>query len=365
MSVLMSEELKQLATAAHGLLQKAAGPTAFRAVRDAGGDGFSRDLWAQMVELGWGGLAIPEVLGGFDMGPSAVVLVADALGAHLAAAPFVSTAVFGATALAAGDEAQADRLAQLAAGELVLGIPLDAGGGAPSLSAEPDGDGFRLFGTQRHLLDLPGADAALLWARTGEGTTAFVVPAEALRAQAEVTTLIDHRRAAAVTLEGVEVGPEHRVGAAGEGEAVLASALALGRAAAAAEMVGAARAVFESTLDYMRDRKQFGAPIGSFQALQHRAAHLHTELTIAGAMVRKAADAIASDQDAARMVAAAKAKAGQVAVLAANEAIQLHGGVGVTDEYDVGMFVKRIRTLENTFGDTRRCRDLHARCLGF
>ena len=131
-------------------------------------------------------------------------------------------------------------------------------------------------------------------------------------------------------------------------------------------MFGAARAVFESTVEYMRDRKQFGVPIGSFQALQHRAAHVHTELSIARASIHKAARVLADDPSAApAAVAVAKSKTGRVAILAANESIQLHGGVGVTDEFDVGLYVKRIRTLENLFGDSLFHADRYARHRGF
>lgn len=350
----MNDELKQLSSAAHGLLEQAAGATAFRTVRVASDSGFDGELWGKMAELGWAGIAIPEALGGYDMGPEALAVIGEALGAHLASSPFATTAVLAAKALAAGGEGHAERLGRIAAGQEIVAVALDTGSarGPSPVLAVPEGAGFKLSGSLS-MVDFVAASSALVWARTSDAsTTALVMPTEGLSA----TTIInvDMRRTSTVSFDGVTVGPEAVVGTVDAGAAVLDKAVDAARVAVAAETVGAAQAVFHQTMAYLRDRKQFGVPIGSFQALQHRAAHLHTELSIAGAVVRKAARALAEgDADAGALVSVAKAKAGKVAILTANEGIQMHGGVGVTDEFDVGLYVKRVRALENTFGDAR------------
>ncbi len=370
----MSEELQQLSETAQGLAKEFAGPKAFRDLRAANpAEGVDLPFWNRMAELGWLGIAIPEALGGYDMGTAAVVSVADALGANLASTPFATTAVFAARALSAGAAGGVgtDRLPPIAEGRAIYAIAIDEGPRHRGLdgiemTATPDGDGFVLFGAKRNVLDFDAAQSLLVVARAEAGLTAFAVPKETVGVSATTTTQLDVRRASTIGFEGVRVDGTHVVGSVGDGEGVVAAALETARLAVAAEMLGAAKAVFDMTVEYMRDRKQFGVPIGSFQALQHRAAHVHTELTIAGAAVRRAASHLTTnDVDAPAAVAAAKSKVGRVAILAANEAIQMHGGVGVTDEFDVGLYVKRIRTLENLFGDRLYHGDRFARLRGF
>ncbi|MEM7676729.1 MAG: acyl-CoA dehydrogenase, partial [Myxococcota bacterium] len=327
------------------------------------------------VELGWSGITVPEAHGGYDMGPAAVSLVAAALGAHLGSSPFATTAVFGAQSLSAGLGQSASSAVQSALQAVVEGRsvvaaaidegPRHAGLEGVALTASPSPGGFVLTGTKRNVLDVPAADQILVAARTDGGTTAFLVPVNAAGLTTDTSVLLDVRRSSTLKFGGVEVSKDQVVGAVGQGDAVLGPALELARLAVAAETLGAASAVFEITLAYLRDRKQFGVPIGSFQALQHRAAHAYTELTIAQAAVGKAAQAVTVGEDAAAMVAVAKSKVGAVSIAVANEAIQMHGGVGVTDEFDVGLYVKRIRTLENLFGDRGYHADRYAKLRGF
>ena len=360
----MNEELQQLSSSAHGLLEKEAGPAAFRKVRESEGPGFDLSLWAKMAELGWAGLALSEDHGGYDMGARGLVAVGEALGAHLASSPFATTVLAAKTLSAAGATTS---LEDIIGGTHLVAVPLDVGSrrGGPAVMAVRSGDGFSFKGQLRQVANFPAAQSLLFWARTSDdATTAFVVPTANLKAA--LTVQVDMHRAASLTFEDLEVGADAVVGEVDGGDALLEAALDPTRAAVAAELVGLANAVFQQTVAYLKDRKQFGVPIGSFQALQHRAAHLHTELAIAGAVVRKAAAALDDGQPAApALVSAAKAKAGQIAMLTGNEAIQMHGGVGVTDEYDVGLFVKRIRALENVFGDSDFHTDRYAVESGF
>ena len=373
--MIVNEELKQLAENAHGFLKDRAGPKAFRALRDQDpGEGFDLGLWRQMSELGWAGIAVPESLGGYELGPLAIVLVAEALGTHLASAPFAGT-VFAATALSEaakeGGDAWAARLTSLAEGRGLFALAIDErprhhGLAGMQTTATPIDGGVRLAGTKRNVLDVEAADSLLVLAKTGDGLTLVDVPKDLSGVSFRSAVQLDVRRTSTVSFDDVEVEKARIVGAPGQAEASVARGLDLARVSVAAEMLGAAKAVFDMTLDYMRDRKQFGVPIGSFQALQHRAAHVHTELTIAMAAVRKAATTLAdSPEDGPAAVSVAKAKAGTVAILAANEAIQMHGGVGVTDEFDVGLFVKRIRALDHAFGSHTFHADRYARLRGF
>ena len=369
--MIVSEELQQLAETAHGFLKEHAGPKAYRTVRDkAPAEGFDLDLWRRMSELGWAGIALPESLGGYDMGPMAVVMIGELLGAHLASTPFVST-VFAAKALAASaseGSLWAARLGELAEGRGLYAVAIDERARHRGLEglrtkAEASGGGYRLSGAKRSVLDVPAADSLLVVAEGQGGIVMVDVPKDAAGVSIATAVQLDSRRTSTVTFDNVMVDANRVIGADDAISAVVASALDAARLAVAAEMVGAAKAVFDMTIEYMRDRKQFGVPIGSFQALQHRAAHVHTELSIASAAVRKAATALPDDAPAA--VAVAKSKAGRVAIHTANEAIQLHGGVGVTDEFDVGLYVKRIRTLDNLFGDHIFHADRYARMRGF
>ncbi len=358
--MLSSEELQQLMESAHGLLKEHAGARAFRKMREQDPDeGFDITLWQRMAELGWTGIAVPEAFGGYDMGPTAAIAVADALGAHIASVPFAGT-VLASKALAAGaggSSEMAAHLGALAEGRALFAIAIDEGPRHTGLerigmTAQADGSDFVLSGMKRNVLDVPAAQNLLVAAKTDGGLTAFVVPKDAAGVSVSTSVRLDIRRSSKIQFDGVRVPATAVMGSVGGGEAVLTAALDTARTVVAAEMVGAAKGVFDMTIAYMRDRKQFGVPIGSFQALQHRAAHVHTELQIAEAAVKYAARQLAeAPEKAAEAAAVAKSKAGRVAIHAANEAVQLHGGVGVTDEFDVGLYVKRIRTLENQFGD--------------
>ncbi len=372
--MIVNEELKQLAENAHGFLKDRAGPKAFRAVRDQDpAEGFDVGLWQQMSELGWAGIAVPESLGGYEMGPLAVVLVAEALGAHLASAPFAGT-VFAATVVSdAAKEggAWAERLTALAEGRGLFALAIDERAHHHDLAgiqttATSAGGSVRLAGSKRNVLDVDAADSLLVLAKTDDGLTLVDVAKNLPGVSVKTAVQLDVRRTSTVSFDNVEVERSSVIGGLGQAGPSVARGLDLARVAVAAEMLGAAKAVFDMTLDYMRDRKQFGVPIGSFQALQHRAAHVHTELTIARAAVMKAASTLAESPDNGPAAASvAKAKAASVAIHAANEAIQMHGGVGVTDEFDVGLFVKRIRTLDHAFGSHTFHADRYARLRGF
>jgi acyl-CoA dehydrogenase len=352
---------------------------AFRTLRD-GRDpvGFSRALWAKMAEMGFAGVAIPEEHGGTGLGMVAAGLIQEAMGRNLSLSPFLSTSILAATVLAKGGTAEqkASLLPRIAAAELVIALAADEKPRhAPAhveTRAEAHGNGFRLSGTKSHVLDGQVADRIIVSARTSgeagsrKGVSLFLVDPKAEGVRVEARSMVDSRNAARLHLDGVDVDGADLIGAVDEGFAILEAALDAGRACLAAEMLGVSAQSFETTLEYLKTREQFGKPIGSFQALQHRAAHLFCEIELARSVTLKALRALdEGDLRAPVFASLAKAKVGDVAKLATNEAVQMHGGMGMTDEFDVGLFMKRARAAAETFGDSAFHGERVARIMGY
>ena len=358
MPLILTEEQTMLQEAADGFLAENAPIAHLRKLRDdRDPDGVSRDLWRAFGEMGFAGVLIPEEHGGAGLGAVEAGVIAESLGRTLTPSPFMGSAVLSARVLAdGGSEAQQAWLPKIAAGEAILSLAVDEGAKhAPAkiaARADRSGNGFRLNGAKAFVLDGHVADALIVVARAEEGTTLFLVDPKAAGVEIERTVMVDAHNAARIVLNDVAVDADAVIGEVGDGEALLDGALALGRACAASSLTGAGDQAFKITLDYLRTRKQFGRLIGEFQALQHRAAHLFTELELARAATLGALQALdAGREDADLAASVAKAKAGRVAELAVQEAVQMHGGVGMTDEFDVGLFMKRARVLNELLGD--------------
>jgi alkylation response protein AidB-like acyl-CoA dehydrogenase len=340
--------------------------------------GFSLPLWRQMGELGWASFLVPEEYGGSAFGCLGLGQVMEAAGRTLAASPLLSTALIGASALdLAGDQRQkAAELPALAKGERLVALALEEGAHhAPyriAASATRSGSGFRLDGEKRFVLDGHVADLLIVAARTAgaaherRGITLFLVPAEAKGVHRTRTLMVDSRNAAAIRFTGVELGADAVLGTIDDGAAVLDPVLDRARAGLAAEMLGSAAEAFERTVQYLKERKQFGVPIGSFQALKHRAALLFCEIELARSAVTAALAALdAKANDASQLASLAKAKAGDALFLASNEGVQMHGGIGMTDEHEIGFFLKRARVAQAAFGDSAFHRDRYASLMGY
>jgi acyl-CoA dehydrogenase len=373
MPLILTEEQTMLKEAADGFLAEHAPITHLRQLRDSRDpDGVSRDLWRAFGEMGFAGVIIPEEHGGSGLGAVEAGVVAEALGRTLTPSPFFASSVLAARILidAASAEQQAAWLPRIAAGEAILSLAVDEGPkhqpARITTTAERSGNGFKLNGAKGFVLDGHIADALIVAAKTQGGTTLFLVDPKTAGIEIERTVMVDAHNAARVTLKDVQVDADAVIGAVDGGEATLNAALDLGRACAAACLTGAGDEAFRVTVEYLRTRKQFGRAIGEFQALQHRAAHLFTELEIAKAAVLAALQRIDAGADQADLaVAVAKAKAGRVAELAVQEAVQMHGGVGMTDEYDVGLFMKRVRVLNELLGDAGFHAERLARAGGY
>ena len=336
-------------------------------------DGFGHELWARFAEMGLTGMLVSEADGGLGMGHVEAGIVLGEIGRNLTPSPFLTTSVMGVTALADGsDDVRARYLPGVIAGTSVLAIAVDEGAKHRperiACKATRAGNGFRLSGKKDFVVHGASADALIVAARTSgvddddAGVTLFAVPKDAAGISHNSVRLVDSAMASHVTFDNVELDGDAVIGEVDGGRVLLTKVLSAGRVGAAAEQCGVASGAFDRTTDYLRTRKQFGKLIGEFQALQHRAAHLYTEIEITKAAVMKALTMLDSDFDnAGAAVAVAKAKAGSTATLAVQEAVQMHGGVGMTDEFDIGFFMKRARVCQELFGDTAFHADQMAR----
>jgi len=360
MSLLTDDQKMLQETAASFLADEGAISKQLRHWRDTGcTDGYGTDFWKRFAELGLTGIAIPESHGGLGLGATEAALVLEEIGRNLTPSPFLATALVAARTIEG--TAHGERwYPGILSGETVLALAVEEGPShAPeqtALEAKRQGNGFLLNGAKRFVVHGNSADMMLTLARTGgspgerDGLTLFAV----LKGTAEVETaaLVDSSKSSRITFDNVALDADAVVGEVDGGWAPLSRALSAGRAGAAAELVGVASGASAMTFDYLRQRKQFGKLIGEFQALQHRAAHLYGEIEIARAAALKAAQLLDSgDEKAELYVSVAKAKAADVAALAAREGVQMHGGIGMTDEHDIGLFMKRTAVLSELFGD--------------
>ncbi len=380
MQLVLSEDQELLAKTAEDFVAEHSPVSRMRELRDKEDPvGFSRDLWREMAGLGWVGIPFPEELGGADMGLAELAVVMEALGRTLAPEPFLSTVLLGGQVLLrSGSEAQkAKWLEQAVAGEAVLALAYQERRSRydperVSTRAEREGSGWRLTGEKLHVLDGHVADAIVVSARSSgeeadaDGITLFLVEPGASGLAIERQTRVDSRNAAVLRLESVTVGDDAVVGEVGQAAAVLESVIDLATVGLCAEMLGSMNEAFRRTLDYLKAREQFGVPIGSFQALKHRAAQLFIEIELSRSAVMAAARAVDDDHPEARqLVSVAKARCSDTAVLVGNESVQMHGGIGMTDEHDIGFYLKRARVAAQTFGDARWHRDRWARLGGY
>ena len=373
-----TDDQAMLKDTAAPFLADAAPVTHWRKLRDSKDTtGFSRDVWKQFAEMGFTGILVPEDKGGLGLGHAEAGIVLEEIGRNLSPSPFLTTSVGAAAALRAAGGVTADAwLPKIAAGDAVVALAIDESARhrpeKTALKAERAGNGFRLSGSKCFVLHGHVADMALVIARTGgsagetDGLTLFAVPKDAAGLSADPRRLLDNSLASRLNFDGVQVDGDAVVGDVDGGWAALAPLLAAARTGSAAEMLGVGQGAMDMTMTYLKQRKQFGQLIGEFQSLQHRAAHLYSEMEIARASVMKAQQLLDEGNDGAElMVSVAKAKAGAAANLAVREGVQMHGGIGMTDEYDIGLYMKRDRALAEFMGDIHYHIDRVARMNGY
>ena len=375
MPLFLNDEQTMLRDTAKDFVTEHAPVSHMRALRDAkDATGFSRELWKQFADMGFTGILIGEDAGGLGLGHVEAGVVLEEIGRNLSPSPFLTTAVAAVEALKG--TAQADRwFPGILAGETVAALAIDEGAkhrSSVGMKAERSGNGFRLTGAKQFVTHGHVADLLIVAARTAgspdddAGVTLFAVPRDAAGLTATPERLADASLAARIAFDGVEVDADAVIGEVDAGRDPLSRLLRAGRTGAAAEMLGVGGGAMDMTVGYLKDRKQFGVAIGSFQALQHRAAHLYSEMEVARAAVLKAQQLLdAGDEKADQAVSVAKAMTGLATTLAVQEGVQMHGGIGMTDEYDIGFYMKRGRVLAEMFGDANFHADLLAKTAGY
>ncbi len=382
MSLVLSEDQQLLKDSAKAFVDQNAPVSVLRGLRDSkDAQGYDQNLWRQMFELGWAGMAIPEAYGGFEFGYGGLGVVLEESGRTLVSSPLIATVLLGASAInELGSDAQkSEFLPQVVSGELLLALAIDE---KPhhrpcriETSAGKSGEGYVLNGCKTFVLDGHIANKLVVVARTAgaiddeAGLSVFLVDAAAEGVSINRSWMVDSRNSAMLSLNDVKVGADALLGAEGGAYSSLTRVLDIGRIGVAAEMLGSMQQAFEITLDYLKQREQFGVLIGSFQGLQHRAAEMYSEIELCKSAVRAALaaldDADKTDADIAEFASIAKAKLSEVATLVSNEAVQMHGGIGMTDEYDIGFYMKRARVAAAFLGDALFHRERYASLNGF
>ena len=364
MALVLNEEQEMLKESAQGFLAEHAPVSELRAQRDAGSDkGYSDTLWSQMANMGWAAILVPEEYGGLAFGHVGMAQIVEQSGRTLTASPLLSTAILGVTAInVAGSEVQKSELLEaIAGGKLTMALAVDEtihhDPVQTAMSAVSKDDGYVLNGEKRFVVDGSTADKLIVATRTSgspgdmKGISLFLVDRTADGVKVQRTQMLDGRNAAIITFTNVEVSIDALLGEQDKGFAALSATLDAGNAHISAELLGIAQESFDRTLHYMKERKQFGALIGSFQALQHRAAHWWSEIEMCKSVVLKVMQSLdEGDVKSSALASIAKAKLCEVAELSTNEAIQIHGGIGMTDEYEIGFFIKRARPAQMLLG---------------
>ena len=376
MPLVLNEDQNMLKDSAKSFCADNTPITQLRRLRDEKNDsGFDRDTWKQMVELGWTGITVPEEFGGLGFGYMGLGVVMEECGRTLTASPLYATAVLGTSALLHGgtQEQKTELLGQIVGGELLMALALEekphhSPYGAET-TAEKSGDGYKVSGSKKFVLDGHVADKLVVVARTSgnagdrDGLTLVLVDNGAAGVSATRTIMADSRNAANIEFDGAEGA---LLGEEGKGADVLDKVLDAGRILLAAEMLGGIQECFERTVEYLKVREQFGVPIGSFQALKHRAAQMFCEIELSKSVVLEALSALDEDSEqVAELASLTKARLNDTYNLVSSEGVQMHGGIGMTDEHEIGFFMKRSRVCEHTLGGSAFHRDRYGVLQGY
>ena len=373
------EELTILRDTIKNFLNNNAPVNQIRQIRDQNNqEGFCRNTWQAIADLGLLGVLIPEKYGGVDMGYHAAGLISEEMGRTLTASPYLSTAIIGASAINLfGSKNQKEKLLKnLVSGNSILSLAIDE-----NLQHLPNivkthatrwKNGFKISGKKTFVADGSIADLFICSARTNatnnskDGITLFLIPSNLDGISIQKNNSIDHRNFANILFDDVEVNSDSILSEVDSGYWALEQILNIGRSCIASEMLGISEECLDRTINYIKERKQFGVSIGSFQGLQHRISHLFSEIEITKSLINKTLKCLDnSTEEIELMTAATKAKAGEICQLASQEAIQMHGGVGMTDEYDIGFFLKRSRVADALLGNSKFHTDKFASLRGY
>ncbi len=379
MALVLTEEQQLLRDTATQFFQQRVPLANLRNLRDTNdAAGFDRAAWKEMSDLGFAGILTSEKYGGTDFGPVGLGLVLEQAGRTLAASPLVSTVLLAGSAvqLAGSATQRQEILSAIAAGESIIALALEEGPHHNptriATKAKAEGAAYRITGKKTFVLDGHVADRLIVAARTSgadndkSGVTLFLVDPKSEGVTVTRTLMVDSRNAANIAFDNVSVSGDAVLGSVDGGNDVLEQVLDIARIGLAAEMLGLVQEVFDTTIVYLKERKQFGVPIGSFQALKHRAADMFAEIELCRSVVLDALSALeARRNDVPQIASLAKARLSETATHITNEGLQMRGGMGMTDQFDVGLFMKRARVASATFGDANFHRDRYATLEGF
>jgi len=362
--VALSEEQTMLRDMARDWAFEQSPVSAFRKLRDAGEARFDPAAWDQMAEMGWTGIIIPEDHGGLDFGHRSLGVVLEELGRTLTPSPLLSTAIAAnAIVLGGSGAAQVEWLPRFAEGAATGALAIDEGPRHEPAKVNASVEDGKLSGRKQFVQDGSGADVLIVSGMENGAVQLFAVPADAEGVSREALNMMDSRDSAHVTFDSVFVQPDWRLQG---GAQLLEAVLDRGRIYLAAEMLGIAQQAFDTTVEYLKVREQFGQPIGAFQALQHRAAEMFREIELTRSCIEAALDAIDDGADELSQLASlAKARICETLNLVSREMIQMHGGIGMTDAHDAGFYLKRARVTEAMLGNAAYHRDRYATLLGF
>ena len=379
MKLILTEEEQFLKDTAKSFAEERSPITHFRSLRDMSDPMlWDKNIWNEMSKLGWPGIMIPEEFGGSNFGLSGICVVLQECAKTLTPSPLFASGVLGAYAINNyGTKEQKEKyLPLIASGELTTSIAVDESSHHNPydtlLIAKKSSDEYILSGKKNFVIDGTSSDLLIVLARTSgkkgdlTGLTLFLVDPTNEGIDRIKLEMADSRNYANIIFDNVKISSKNILGDIEAGGEAIDDVLDMGRIAMSAEMLGNSEAAFETTLDYLKQRKQFGVLIGSFQALQHRAAEMFCEIELTKSSViaaMRAADERSNDVQ--RLSSLAKTVAGETLHLVSNEAIQMHGGIGVTDEYDIGFFLKRARVAEQIFGSAKFHTERYANLSGF
>ena len=381
MAMILNEEQTMLKDSAKDFCTSNTPIGQLRKLRDdSSADGFDRESWKGMVDLGWAAIPWGEEHGGLAFGYKGLGVVTEESGRTLTASPLYASVWVGGTIINIGgsDAQKAELLAKVSAGEMLLALALEESHRhspySISTKAEADGGSYSISGSKNFVLDGHVADKLVVAARTSgeqgdrDGITLFLIDRESQGVDVTRTLMADSRNAANIKFEGVSVAGDAVIGEVGKGADILDPALEIARIGISAEMLGSLQECFERTVEYLKERKQFGVAIGSFQALKHRAANMFCEIELSKSCVLEALTALEEQRESeeiAKLASLAKAKVGETFNLVSREGIQMHGGIGMTDEFDIGFFIKRAAVTEQTFGDVNFHRNRYGELEGY
>jgi len=379
MKLILTEEQQFLKDTAQSFSRDKTPTNHFRKLRDDNSSKCWDDsIWQEMVQLGWSGILVPEDFGGSDFGVAGISVIMQELGKTLTPSPLLATAVLGVSTikLLGSGEQKNMYLPKIVSGEITAALAIDEGSHHSPFnietSAKLEGDNWVLNGQKVFVIDGASADIILIVARTsgkaGESNGLSVFVADKNSAGLEISRIstADCRNYANITMNNLSLNQNTLLGEVDVAGEIVEKVLDLGRIAIASEMLGNTEEAFEITVSYLKERKQFGVAIGSFQALQHRAAKMFCEIELTKSAVMAAMHAAdENSNELERLSSLAKFQAGETLHLVSNEAIQMHGGIGVTDEYDIGFYLKRARVAEQIFGTSEYHQARYANISGF